>query len=154
MHCSLLMIELIFLLSLLSSLFGLETYYQNRFLNDAIYICGLWTYVYGGWLLILILARRLNLRRIENFHRQRENNVTESITFDEDVLKIEVDGVYSNRYYWNVLTGYYETKAHLTVKLGGLEIVVTKKYFSIDELRTIKEMLESKVSSIDKVKAS
>ncbi len=144
--------NLMYIIIALFIIFGLETYYKNRFLNDSIYVGGFWTLVYGAWLFLAMLNRRQTFKRLENIHKQHDSNLTESIAFDEDAFKIEVGGVYSNQYDWNLLIGIGETRKHITVKLGNLEIVVVKKHFSVDEITNIQELLRSKIISINKEK--
>jgi len=125
---------------------GLEIYYQNRYLNDAIYLCGLGSGIYGALLLMAIRYRNQAKRKFESIYSNHNNNITESISFTEDFLEIQVNKSYSNKYYWDTLMRFNETKKHIIVYLGNLEFFVTKKYFSNSEIKEIKDLLQTKTN--------
>lgn len=129
-------------------IFGLETYYKNILAqNGGIYIGGLWTYTYGGVVLIMSLIRNQNKKKIENIHKQHNNNVTESVHFTDEFLAVEIAEYFYTKCYWETLTGFNETKNHLRIFLGGGEFFVAKKHFSPNELNQIRGFLQSKMNS-------
>ncbi len=129
-------------------IFGLETYYRNILdQNGVIYIGGLWTYAYGGVVLIMALIRNQAKKKVENIHKQHNNNVTESIHFTDEFLAVETAEYFYTKCYWETLTGFNETKNHLRIFLGDVEFFVAKKYFSPNELNQIRGFLQSKMNS-------
>lgn len=126
---------------------GLEIYYKNRYVGGAIYLCGFWSLIFAIRLLGEFLAYIMARNKLNAIFSQQGNTITESISFLEESFIVDVRGVFRNDYTWNAMTRFNETKKHIVVEFVGSEILVSKKYFTSEEIKEIFRLLHSKRDS-------
>lgn len=123
-------------------IFGIETYYGNYYGDqNTFYLGGFWSILYG----LLCLIAYLRYRNATKATRMRTTTANkpleETVHFSEQCFSYSKHNSVKFQTTWDSVAKFKIGKRHIQLCIAGTEFLLSKKYFTTEEINQIQRLI-------------